>query len=112
MKMMDQDLIEMGYKELHLDTDFLGYRIFQKRFYDGPKEKYTINVRKWEPVRCANTGEILFQGSDYSSQLFRDSDHARVDIGFTKEWHISEVEEYMESLWDTGLWDYYKEFGG
>ena len=54
------------------------------------------------------TGEVIFSGFEYETQLYRADTHDAVDIEFHNSWTIDLVEEHLEKMFETGLFDYYE----
>ena len=112
--MTDQDFIERGYKEFRptsLDSPYVE-KCFQKRFDDDRGKKYFITVKKWEGWTHPHTGDKSPPGYEYDIQMYKKGDHDAIDILFHSTWSIEAVEDYMEKLWNTGLFDYYELWDG
>ena len=45
---------------------------------------------------------------EYSTQLYRRDTHDAVDISFHSSWTLEQVEEHVEGLFKTGMYDYYE----
>jgi len=107
-RMTDKDFIERGYREFPppLIVSENVTRCFQKRFDDAVGKKYFITVYKWEwPDRYS-----VANGYEYAVQLYRKRTHEAVDLTFHSQWDVADVEDYIELLFDTGLFDHYEEF--
>ena len=83
---------------------------FQKRYDDKIGKKYFITVNLWDAWRHPYTGKVIPACLEYSVQLYSKGAHNAVNLLFLSSWTIDLVEEHMERLWDTGLYDYYEIF--
>ena len=102
--MMDQRLIEMGYKE-YTPPPFVSNNIekcFQKRFDDEIGKRYFITVNKWNTL----AGNIY----EYETQFYKKDSRDAVNMTFHSSWGLSDVEEYLELLFETELFDYYEKW--
>lgn len=114
--MTDQDLLDRGFKQFapmpHLDPEGIETR-FQKRYDDEVGKRYFITVNKWRVFKHPYTGEEFPATYEYSVQLYKKEsrrDVKAVDLLFHSAWSIDEVEEQMEKLYETGLFEYYEKW--
>ena len=114
--MTDQDFISRGFKQFpptpHLDPDGMETH-FQKRYDDEVGKRYFITVNKWKAFEHPYTHERFEPTYEYSAQLYKKSgrhDAKAVDFLFHSTWTLDEVEDYMQKLFDTGLFDYYEKW--
>ena len=108
--MKDNEILEKGYHQYApgpFDSKWV-MDCFQKRFRDEKGTKYFIDIRKWEGMTHPHTGEYFEPSYDYWIQLYRKEKHDAVDLEFHSEWTLDAVEEYVETLFQTGLFDYYE----
>lgn len=83
---------------------------FQKRYDDNIGKKYFLNVKKWSSFAHPHTGETFPPSYEYDTQLYKKDGHDAINILFHSSWNLDDVEEYLEKLWATGLFDYYEKF--
>jgi len=83
---------------------------FQKRYDDDVGKKYFITVLKWEPMTHPYTLETTPSQYEYEVQLYNNIGHDALDLNFHSSWTLDQVEDYLEKLWNTGLFDYYEKF--
>lgn len=114
--MTDQDFISRGFKRFpptpHLDPDSMETH-FQKRYDDEVGKRYFITVNKWKAFEHPYTHEKFEPSYEYSIQLYKKGgrhDAKAVDLLFHSTWTLDEVEDYMQKLFDTGLFDYYEKW--
>lgn len=110
--MTDQILLENGFKEFK-PSRFSNEGIetgFQKRYDDKYGKKYFITVYKWKGITHPITKEKFEPSYEYNTQLYKVKSHDAVDLIFHSSWTLQDVEDYVEILFDTGLFDYYEEF--
>lgn len=108
--MYDRDFLNAGFSEYKPGPfDPSGVeKCFQKRYDDELGKKYFITVKKWSEFRHPSTGDVFRCSYEYDVQLYKKEGHDAIDILFHSTWDLSSVEEYLEKLWDTGLFDYYE----
>ena len=58
------------------------------------------------------TAQQMIDGVKYGLQLYKKDDHDAMDILFHSSWALKDVEDYLEKLWNTGLFDYYETWDG
>ena len=112
--MCDQDLLDQGFHEFRptpFDSDSVE-TCFQKRYDDEQGKKYFITIKKWKAWRHPHTGELTLPSYEYDVQLYKKDDHDAMDILFHSSWALKDVEDYLEKLWNTGLFDYYETWDG
>ena len=114
--MTDQYLIEKGFHQFRptprLDPERIETK-FQKRYDDIFGKKYFITINKWGEFKHPYTGEVFPASYEYDVQLHKKDDRENakaVDLLFHSTWGLEEVEEYMEKLFDTGLFEYYEKW--
>ena len=110
--MVDQDFLSAGFHEFspsRFEHDGVE-TCFQKRYDDDHGKKYFITVNKWRAWEHPYTHEIFPSDYEYHIQMYKKDDHGAIDILFHSSWNLVDVENYMEKLWDTGLFDYYECF--
>jgi hypothetical protein len=86
---------------------------FQKRYDDEIGKRYFITINKWRAFRHPYTGEEFPATYEYSVQLYKKDgrhDVKAVDFLFHSTWSVDEVEEYMNKLFETGLFEYYEKW--
>lgn len=108
--MTDEKLLSKGYTEFTpgpFDNEGV-IQCFQKRFRDEKGIKYFITVNKWEPFTHPHTGETFESSYEASTQLYRKDAHDAINMLFLSSWDIDDVEAYLESIFQTGLFDYYE----
>ena len=113
---LDQYFIDRGYKKYPksiVDTESVVYN-FQKRFDDKTGKKYFIDIHRytneWMPEREKKQPWYKPFDYTYSCQLYKKGSHAAVNLEFFSSWTIEEVEEFVESLSQSGELDYYEEW--
>lgn len=113
----DQDFLSRGFKQfppiLYLDSNGIETR-FQKRYDDEIGKRYFITVNKWKAIkdsRLSNGGlptryeyEVYFQKDDGNDGT------KAIKILLYAGWDIDEVEEYVQKLFETGLFEYYEKW--
>jgi hypothetical protein len=114
--MTDQDFLSRGFKQYpptpHLDSDGIETH-FQKRYDDEIGKRYFITINKWMQWEHPYTREVFGPSYEYSVQLYKKDgrrDAKAVDFLFHNTWTINEVEEYMQKLFETGLFEYYEKW--
>lgn len=109
--MNDSDFLRAGYKEFsrgQLDSEGIE-TCFQKAYEDLlGRTAYFITVRKWKGFYHPYSGESFPPSYEYNVQLYKKDDHDAIDLLFHSSWDLHSVEDYMEKLWRTGLFDYYE----
>lgn len=112
---MEQHFINKGYHAYNptpFDSNSVEKR-YQKRFDDEIGKKYFIDIIVWDnsfvPQDRRDKWWSPF-GYEYSTQLYRKDSHDAVDFLFHSSWTLEQVEEHLEKLFDTGLYDYYEKW--
>ena len=105
MKNIDKELLDAGFKTYENNKNL----IFQKRYDDEKGKKYIITVEKFEEQEFRN-GQILPLHYEYNIQLYSKEYHQPVNLKFFTDWDLDEVEKYIETIWNTSLFDYYEKF--
>ena len=90
-----------------IDCDAVKY-FYQKRFDGTAAQKYFITAKKWE--MCDNTGKQVYNGFEYEVQLYQKGTHLPLNLTFHKEWTLDDVENYVEEIYITGLFEPYDEY--
>ena len=106
----DKDFEERGYKRYppsDIDCDAVKY-FYQKRIDGTAAQKYFITAKKWE--MCDNTGKQVYNGFEYEVQLYQKGTHLPLNLTFHKEWTLDDVENYVEEIYMTGLFEPYDEY--
>ena len=107
--MTDKDVLAAGYKE-YQPTKFDHSHIekcFQKRFDDENGKKYFIDIKKWGEMTHPYTGETWPPSYEFHVQLCNHDDEP-VNMEFFSGWSIDKVEQYVEALFQTGLFKHYE----
>ena len=108
--MTREEILAHGYKQyapIQFDSQWVTAR-FQKRFCDDIGKKYFIDIREWEPMEHPHTHEVYPASYDYETQIYRKDTHDALDLNFHSSWTLEAVEEFMENLFNTGMFDYYE----
>lgn len=110
--MTDDELIEHGYKE-YKPTSFDHESVekcFQKRFDDDIGKKYFITVRKWSGWTHPYNGLAVPAGYEASVQFCSADTDDPISMTFHASWRLTDVEKYVEALFQTGLFRYYEKW--
>ena len=86
---------ERGYVEGSCDF------IFHKTFTDCFGKKYEISIEKY--LRADDAYEY-----ESYCELYKSGSHAKVELNFSCDWGIVDVEEFVEDLFQEGKLDYYE----
>lgn len=112
--MNDEYVLAKGYKE-YTPTHFHNESIvkcFQKRFDDNIGKKYFIDINKWSwrEIVPYYKRDKLFEDYtyEYKIQMYKKDTHDAVDLSFHGSWTLEMVEDFVEDLWLTGMFDYYE----
>ena len=108
--MTDKEFTDLGFREF-APTPFDSKSVekcFQKRYDDDVGKKYFITVRKWMEMIHPHSGERIPPVYEYDVQLYKKNGHEALDLLFHSNWTLEDVEDYMEKLWNTGLFEYYR----
>ena len=109
---MDKLLLEKGFKKVK-PSPIMSENIeicFQKRYDDEKGIKYFITINKWKPLTHPYTKEIIGPNYEYTVQLYKKDTHDALDLNFHHEWELQDVENYLDILFDSNLFDYYELF--
>jgi len=98
------------YKPTPFDSDGVETR-FQKCFVDELGKKYFIDIVKWQPMEL-NNGNRYGATYEYETQFYKKGTHDAVNIEFICSWSIEDVEDYLEKLFETGLFEHYELWDG
>lgn len=110
--MCDKDFIDKGYKEYEpsrIDNECV-VKCFQKRFDDDGGKKYFINAKKWDWQKY-NLSVPVSYDFEFEVQLYSKDIHEPLNLTFFSGWSIDKVENYVESIWSNGMFDYYEKWG-
>lgn len=114
--MTDNDFLSKGFKQFPItpiiDPDGMETH-FQKRYDDEIGKKYFITVNKWKSYTHPYTRETFPPTYEYDVQLYQKGGRytaKAIDLLFHSTWTIEEVENYMEKLFQTGLFEYYEKW--
>ena len=58
---------------------------------------------------CDKTGKYVHNGFEYEAQLYQKGTHMPLNLTFHSEWTLDDVENYVEEIYMTGLFDPYDE---
>lgn len=111
--MTDEYIIEKGYKEFapsRFDNASI-VKCFQKRFDDEIGKKYFITIKKWDwtPYHYIDISDYTYE---LDTQIYKKDTHEPINLSFFSGWHLDDVEDYMEKIWNAELFDYYEEWDG
>lgn len=110
--MIDDELLKLGFREFK-PTAFESNGVetcFQKRYDDEMGKKYFITVKKWRAWQHPAAKQDVSPTYEYTVQLYKKNGHEAVDLLFHSDWALESVEQYLDELWKTGLFEYYREF--
>ena len=118
--MTDQDFIQRGFKQFpptpYLDPDGIETH-FQKRYDDETGKRYFITVNKWKPNVDPRTGMVWPSNYEYEVYFAKRDNNGKGGLGekaikilLYAGWNVDEVEEYVQKLFETGLFDYYEKW--
>ena len=110
--MTDTEIIEKGYTEFspsHIDDKDVEKK-FQKRISNEIGKKYFITINKWKKIDVPHTNNTWGPTYEFHTQLYNKQTREPVNLLFFAGWTIESVEEYLEKLFETGLFDYYEKF--
>lgn len=114
--MTDQDLISRGFKEFpptpFVDSDGIETH-FQKRYDDEIGKRYFITINKWKPITDTRSGIVWPSNYEYEVYFHKDDGKdgtKAIKILLYAGWDIDEVEEYVQKLFETGLFEYYEKW--
>lgn len=115
--MTDQDFIQRGFKQFppipYIDPDGIETR-FQKRYDDEIGKRYFITVNKWRAIKDSRIPDGIWPSS-YEYEVYFQKDDGdggtkAIKILLYAGWDIDEVEEYVQKLFETGLFEYYEKW--
>ena len=111
--MTDKELLNRGYHRYDptpFDREGIVDR-FQKRYDDEKGKKYFIEVIKWMPMYHPYTGELMNEDPyEYECYLYRKETHDPIRMLFYGGWNLDMVEDHLEQMFNTGMYDYYEEW--
>ena len=109
----DDEFIKRGYHAyapLAIDNPSIAKR-FQKRFDDDTGKKYFIDILCWDnsyiPTYCR--GEY-YEPYTYEYETQINIDDKPINLTFYNSWTIERVEQYVEKMFQLGLFDYYEKW--
>lgn len=111
---MDDYIMSRGYVRYEPNSfDYPGIvDKFQKRFDDENGKKYFIDVVKYGEITHPVTGEEIPASYEYEVYLKPKKMGCTIKLllyaGVGGSDELTEVEEYVESLFNTGLYEYYE----
>lgn len=111
-KITDKFLLDKGFKQFPpswLDSDNVE-TCFQKRYDDDDGKKYFITIRKWKEWIHPTTHEKHPPAYEFMVQLYQKDTHNALDLTFHDDWFLEDVEKYLETLFETEMFDYYEKF--
>jgi hypothetical protein len=115
--MTDKYFIEHGYKQYSptkFDSDLI-VTIFQKRFDDDFGKKYFIDVLKWSHYYIPESHrDGRWKPFSYSYEIYTTMFEGEkgLDLKFSSEWTLEEVEKFMEDFFDKMKSNYYESWDG
>ena len=114
--MTDQDFIQRGFKQFSptypIDSDGIETK-FQKRYDDEVGKRYFITVNKWKPIVDHRAGKTWPPNYEYEVYFQKDDGNGwtkAIKILLYAGWDVDEVEEYVQKLFETGLFEYYEKW--
>ena len=114
--MTDQDLLDRGFKQFPptYPIDPAGVKNkYQKCYSDEIGKRYFITVSEWEPIFDRRTGKTWPINYEYDVYFQKDDGKGStkaIKILLYAGWDVDEVEEYVQRLFETGLFDYYEKW--
>ena len=109
--MTDEKIIEMGYNKYEptpIHTDNVE-ACFQKRVRDDKGTKYFIDIEKSKPWTHPHTGEEFPPSYEFTTQLYYKDNDCPLNLRMFAGCTVEQFEEFMEKLFNTGMFDYYEE---
>ena len=106
-----ESILEKGYKEYRpgpFDSSGIIMK-YQKRFRDEKGTKYFIDIHEYDGFYHPTTGDYFPGNYEYFVQMYSVEKHEPINMLFFAGWDIESVEEKVEAMFDTGLFDYYEE---
>lgn len=114
--MTDQDFIQRGFKQFsptpYFDSNGIE-TLFQKRYDDKIGKRYFITVNKWKPIVDYRNGKTWPSNYEYEVYFQKDDGNGNtkaIKILLYSGWNIDEAEEYVQKLFETGLFEYYEKW--
>lgn len=99
---MFDEILENGYKEYPVNSFVKCDKFFQKRFRDEKGTKYFIDIEYFE-----HQG-ILEPSFEYVVYFTVGEDNRAIRIRLYSGWSLTQVEEFVEKMWKTKLYNYYE----
>lgn len=114
--MTEQDLLNRGFKQFPptrpIDPEGIKNK-YQKCYIDDIGKRYFITVSEWEPIFDHRTGKTWPINYEYDVYFQKDDGNGgtkAIKILLYAGWDIDEVEEYVQKLFETGLFEYYEKW--
>ena len=89
-------------------------RCWQKRFDDEHGKKYFIDINEWDNAYLKShltySDGVPDFAYEFSMQMYAAGTHNPINILFHSSWTLAEVEEFVEKMWQTGMYDYYEKW--
>jgi len=101
-----EQLIKAGFDIFRPIEDGVAENL-QKRYDDDEGKKYFITATLYHPMRHPYTGTTYYPNYSFSVQLYQKGAHEPVNLEFFDGWKVADVEEAVEKIWNTGLWEHY-----
>ena len=114
--MTDQDLFDRGFKQFPPTYPIDSHGIenkFQKAYADDIGRRYFITVSKWKPIVDKRAGKTWPPGYEFEVYFQKDDGNGStkaIKILLYAGWDVDEVEEYVQRLFETGLFEYYEKW--
>ena len=105
----DKDFEDKGYRKWPpsaIDCPEVLY-YYQKRFDGRNETKYFITAKMWR-LELHNSLNDVHTGFEYEVQLYQKETHNAMNLSFLTGWSLDDVEEYVEKIYQTGLFDPYE----
>lgn len=112
--MKDNEILDHGFHEYKpgvLDGHFTE-RCFQKRYDDEIGIKYFITIKKHIWPNHPYTGEEIPPSYECEVNFYQKGTHEALNLLYHNGWTLTDVEDYTEKLWNSGLFEHYDIFRG
>lgn len=111
--MTDREIIDAGYTE-YKPSPILHHKsvmkCFQKLFRDENGKKYFIDINKHEGWVHPHTGQEYPPTYEFTVQLNYKKNKCPINFELFAGWTIDDVEEFVETLFKTKMFQYYEKF--
>lgn len=109
----DDEFIKRGYHAyapLAIDNSSIKKR-FQKRFDDDTGKKYFIDILCWDNsyIPLDYRGQY-YEPYTYEYETSINVSDKPINLTFHNSWTIEQVEQYVEKMFQLGLFDYYEKY--